>query len=1677
MQKKNKNRIKKIISAIIICLIIFPTVTQFLEIPKTNKKINHYPKLSQPTITINTPTTNQFFGSTAPNYTVWITDASSTVNVTWYTIDTGITNYTFTTNGTINQGAWDGRSDGIVTITFYANNTLGEESSDFVNVQKDATAPSLDSIDTPSPGAWFGSSPPSYSLSITEVNIDTIWYTLDNGANNYTGASSGTIDSTAWTNAGQGGVTIVFYVNDSAGNLDSASVGINKDSIDPIITSIDSPSPGAWFNSSPPSYSLSITETNVDIIWYTLDNGANNYTGASSGTIDSTAWTNAGQGAVIIIFYVNDSAGNLDSASVSINKDSIDPIITSIDSPSSGAWFNSSPPSYSLSITETNVDTIWYTLDNGANNYTGASSGTIDSTAWTNAGEGAVTIIFYVNDSAGNLDSASVSINKDSIDPIITSIDSPSSGAWFGSSPPSYSLSITETNVDTIWYTLDNGANNYTGASSGTIDSTAWTNAGQGAVTIIFYVNDSAGNLDSASVGINKDSIDPIITSIDSPSPGAWFSSSPPSYSLSITETNVDTIWYTLDNGANNYTGASSGTIDSTAWTNAGEGVVTIIFYVNDSAGNIDSASVGINKDTIAPSIDSIDSPSSGAWFGSSPPSYSLSITETNVDTIWYTLDNGANNYTGASSGTIDSTAWTNAGQGAVTIIFYVNDSVGYLDSASVSINKDSIDPIIISIDSPSPGAWFGSSPPSYSLSITETNVDIIWYTLDNGANNYTGASSGTIDTTAWTNAGQGVVTIIFYVNDSAGNLDSTSVSINKDSIDPIITSIDSPSPGAWFSSSPPSYSLSITETNVDTIWYTLDNGANNYTGASSGTIDSTAWTNAGQGAVTIIFYVNDSAGNLDSASIGINKDSIKPTIIINSPSENDQFSNPPNYDLTIIDLNEDSIWYSLDGGSNNYTGASSGTIDSTPWNAASFGFITITFYANDTLGHWNFTEVTVEKTDILQILINSPNINEWFSAAPNYTISINGPNRDSVWYTIDDGANNYTVTSNAGATTNLQGIIDSTAWTNAGQGGVTIIFYLNDTSGNIVSDSVLINKDSIDPIITSIDSPSTGAWFSSSQPSYSLSITETNVDTIWYTLDNGANNYTGASSGTIDSTAWTNAGQGAVTIIFYVNDSAGNLDSASVGINKDSIDPIITSIDSPSPGAWFGSTPPSYSLSITETNVDTIWYTLDGGTTNYTGASSGTIDSTAWTNAGEGVVMIIFYVNDSAGNLDSASVSVNKETIAPSIDSIDSPSAGAWFGTSPPSYNLTITEANIDTIWYTLDDGATNYTGALGGTIDSTAWTNAGQGAVTIIFYVNDSAGSLDSASIGINKDSINPSIDSIDSPSPAAWFGSTPPNYNLSITETNIDTIWYTLDNGVTNYTGVSSGTIDSTAWTNAGQGAVTIIFYVNDSAGNLDFASVSINRDSTNPSIIINSPSGGQVFSTIAPNFIVEINDINLDAMWYTIDDGITNIIFIVNGTIDQTNWTAHIEGSVTLIFYANDTLGNIGSSQIVITKDILNPIITISLPTANQTIGSSAPSFNLTIIDYSLDQTWYSLYNGTDWSENFAFTGTSGVINQALWNSMPEGAIVIKIFANDSFGRMGYANVTVFKQLEPGFNLLDFLLSLPGIITMSIIGAAIVIAFVVVKRKRGGYRSKDKEIRRIEDIRRKPEEELK
>ncbi len=105
------------------------------------------------------------------------------------------------------------------------------------------------------------------------------------------------------------------------------------------------------------------------------------------------------------------------------------------------------------------------------------------------------------------------------------------------------------------------------------------------------------------------------------------------------------------------------------------------------------------------------------------------------------------------------------------------------------------------------------------------------------------------------------------------------------------------------------------------------------------------------------------------------------------------------------------------------------------------------------------------------------------------------------------------------------------------------------------------------------------------------------------------------------------------------------------------------------------------------------------------------------------------------------------------------------------------------------------------------------------------------------------------------------------------------------------------------------------IGGSVGSIDYLPIA---EDGAPRITIISPSEGQRFGITSPTFNVEIIDIYIVSMWYTIDGGLNNHTFIGNGTINQTVWHTLPEGNVIITFYARDIAGNVSFKEVTVVK---------------------------------------------------------------------------------------------------------------------------------------------------------------
>ena len=102
--------------------------------------------------------------------------------------------------------------------------------------------------------------------------------------------------------------------------------------------------------------------------------------------------------------------------------------------------------------------------------------------------------------------------------------------------------------------------------------------------------------------------------------------------------------------------------------------------------------------------------------------------------------------------------------------------------------------------------------------------------------------------------------------------------------------------------------------------------------------------------------------------------------------------------------------------------------------------------------------------------------------------------------------------------------------------------------------------------------------------------------------------------------------------------------------------------------------------------------------------------------------------------------------------------------------------------------------------------------------------------------------------------------------------------------------------------------------------------------------------------------------------------------------------------------------------ILYKDTANPIISITNPIEDQEYGVQAPTYDFDIDELFLDAMWYVIIS--EGSTTHIISSTSGAINETLWDSLDDGYITIRFYANDTLGHEGYAEVIIIKLVHNG-----------------------------------------------------------
>jgi len=716
-----------------------------------------------PNITINNPTTNTNYSTNSILFNITATD-DTVVDSCWYSLNSGTTNVTMTnttyvddytnTNSSMTQGSH--------TANFWCNDSLNNlNNSMSVSFFVDSIFPEF-SIVYPTNDTNHTSNTINVNYTFSDTNPGYCWYTNDTNAVNTTLASCGTnITDITWS---EGKHNVTIWINDTSGNQNSSIIFFFIDTINPLLN-IVYPTNATNHTSNTININYTFTETNPSICWYSNDSMSSNTTLASCGTnITDITWS---EGKHNVTIWINDTSGNQNSSIIFFTIDTTNPTIT-INSPLN-QWYQSATILFNITTTDTNgIGTCEYTFSNGVTNYSMTNIGD-EWNGTKTLTEGGHTVRFYCNDTFGNTNyTENETFYIDTYNPSI-SITNPTNNSNHSINTIDINYTATDTNLGSCWYTNDTMASNTTLASCGNITDITWT---EGNHNVTIWANDSSGREGSETIFFFIDTTIPIPTMVFPTN--TTYITNLSTLNYTFTETNPAFCWYSEDLGVTNSTPVTCGT--NFSGLTSDEGTNTWTIYINDTSANENSTSITFQKDTGFPLISyGVGTEVNTSNLSQSHIYINVSVTETNEDTIVFKLYYSNGTLVNRTSYT-DSRRlinWTGLNEGVYIYNVSVNDTSNNVNSTITrTLTLDTTYPQI-KIITPSNNSAQTINMVNINYTRSDTNLDSCWYTRDSGVTNYTLASCTNITSVNW---GEGTHNVRIYVNDSANNVNSSSV-------------------------------------------------------------------------------------------------------------------------------------------------------------------------------------------------------------------------------------------------------------------------------------------------------------------------------------------------------------------------------------------------------------------------------------------------------------------------------------------------------------------------------------------------------------------------------------------------------------------------------------------------------------------------------------------------------------------------------------------------------------------------------------------------------------------------------------------------------------------------------------------------------------------------------------
>ncbi|MHA2049968.1 MAG: hypothetical protein ACW986_10160 [Promethearchaeota archaeon] len=896
----------------------------------------------------------------------------------------------------------------------------------------------------------------------------------------------------------------------------------------------------------------------------------------------------------------------------------------------------------------------------------------------------------------------------------------------------------------------------------------------------------------------------------------------------------------------------------------------------------------------------------------------------------------------------------------------------------------------------------------TFNVDVTDSETSVSTVFIELESINYTMTNLlGSNFEYNWTPSTTGIKNYIFYANDTNGDWNSISGSINViDSTTPILTSlVESADPLELGQTE----IIQINAADLSGISRVLIeiNGVN-YTMAFiiGSTWEYSDWIPTSTGIKFYTIYANDTAGNwnlLDDSILV--QDTVHPSLTdLAESSDPLELGQTETIQINATDLSGVSMVL-IEIASANYTmtniGGSLWEYDS--WTPTTTGLKMYTIYANDTEGNWNSLTNSIFVQDTIPPTIFS--LDE--SADPlelgqTETIQINATDLSGVSMVLIEIASvNYTMTNVGGS------LWEYNSWTPDTTGLKVYTIYANDTEGNwnSFSNSITV-QDTIKPTLTNLIESADPLELGQTED---IQINITDLSGISYVLlEINSLNYTMTNIGgsTWEYNSWIPATTGLKLYTIHANDTEGNWNFIGGDITViDTIAPTFNYVIESADPLPLGQNE-TISIEVYDSpgsGIKNVF--LEYENTNHTMNFIG-LNTWRWSNwepASVGTFNYVIYMIDNDDNLNftTGAIEVIIST-GPTIQNLSKSADPLEFGQMETiQVDVNDTEG-VSKVF--IEIGGFNYTMAyIGGVRYEYIWTPDTIGTKLFKIYANDSSNNWNQISNSVLvQDTKPPNFGNLTESSDPLELGNTI-IISIDITDlSGINQVIIEFEGANQSMSYIGGNTWFNDIWTPNTINTYNYIIYIQDNSNNWNMTSESIEVIDTTSPLLTNLYESTDPLE-LGQTELIQIDVMDLSSISSVLIEieGINYTMININAlTWEYSNWIPSNTGLKAYTIYANDTSNNkVSLISNIFVVDTNGPILSDLLESGDPLEFGDTEIIQVNASDLSgISQLLIEINGG-----NYTMINIGGATwEYNNWNPNSVGLKLYTIYANDTEG---------------------------------------------------------------------------